>query len=218
MLLPNSRPGWEGECLPALKFGSRRTAGQGPPREPLGHRRSLGHRRKGQSNCARRGGVMSVPEVCGSGERRIGGKSGRETRGEHGRGKEQGGIKTGKHGRAGRGAGWKGKVESRTEEAGAGWKKRGETGQSRGEEQRKKGEKRAERGSGVRAKGGNRAREGAERQAGAMAYRAERAAAGRAVPRRCGRDPGDAAPSVRGAEPAASQRGPAPGSAAGFDK
>lgn len=77
------------------------------PREPLGHRRSLGHRRKGQSNRARRGGVMSVPEVCGRGEDRgkTGDRAGRQGGGDRAEERSRTG-KGGKQGRAGRGAVW----------------------------------------------------------------------------------------------------------------
>lgn len=120
-------------CLEVWFEKSRRARA---PREPLGHRRSLGHRRKGQSNRARRGGVMSVPEVCGSGERRGPGKTedraGRQG-GEQAEERRRAG-KRGKQGSAGRGAGWEGKVENRTEEARSRVEKWGERGQSRGEE------------------------------------------------------------------------------------
>lgn len=102
------------------------------PREPPGHRRSLGHRRKGQSNRARRGGVMSVPEVCGSGERRGRGENG-------GQGREgKRGNRADERSRVGK------RGENRAEQGEElGARERWKTGQRRQERDGKKGENRA---------------------------------------------------------------------------
>lgn len=95
------------------------------PREPLGHSRSLGHRRKGQSNRERRGGVTGgTGGVRERGEARMGEKGEQGTEGKGGAGREN---------------------EENTAEQGEelGGRKRWKTGQRRQEQDGKKGGNRA---------------------------------------------------------------------------